>query len=271
MSTDITTVKPATNTRRHALRKWVLRLALALLIVGPLIFMVAALGYKFGIWGLGFSFGTLTRKIGPLVLMASIVAGVAGLVLAFAVKPRKGVIISLLAIAVPLAGLGHAKNVSKKARALPFIHDITTDTQNPPTFTKAILDERAKTPNVNTVDYIGKLAPRGDKLVSVLQVKGYPNIRPQVYQDTPDIVYGKALAAAKTLGWKIVTQDPDAGIIEATDTTFWYGFKDDVAIRIAGSEGGGTVLDIRSISRVGGSDIGANAARIRKFIAIMQK
>ena len=71
------------------------------------------------------------------------------------------------------------------------------------------------------------------------------------------------------MGWALKSEDVEGGIIEATDTTFWYGFKDDVVIRIRPSEGGGSVLDVRSISRVGGSDIGANAARIRKFLAIM--
>ncbi len=270
MSTDLT-VSKSSVTKRHKLRKWVLRLALALLIAGPVLFMVAALGYKMGLWGLGFSFGTLTRKIGPLVLMSSILVGVAGLVLAFLIKPRKGVIVSLLAIIVPVAGLMHAKSVSKTAQSLPFIHDITTDTQNPPMFTDAILAERAKTPNVNPVDYIGKKDPRGQKLVSVLQVKGYPNIRPLVLEDAPDVIFGEAKNVAKSLGWKIVSENVETGIIEATDTTFWYGFKDDVIIRIQPSEGGATVLDIRSVSRVGASDIGANAARIRKFTKAIQK
>ena len=77
--------------------------------------------------------------------------------------------------------------------------------------------------------------------------------------------------AASQLGWKIKSENLEAGIIEATETTFWYGFKDDVVIRIQPSEGGGSVVDVRSISRVGGSDIGANADRIRKFLGLMRK
>jgi uncharacterized protein (DUF1499 family) len=78
------------------------------------------------------------------------------------------------------------------------------------------------------------------------------------------------LTIAKQSGWKIHTEDAASGIIEATATTFWYGFKDDVIIRIRPAEGGGSVVDLRSISRIGGSDIGANAERIRKFMKSLQ-
>lgn len=270
MTNALSTTTPPTPTKRLVLQKWVLRFCLALLIVGPLIFMVAALGYKMGLWGLRFSFGTLTREVGPAVLVATIVFGIIGLILAFLVKPRKGIIISALAVIIPLSGIYHAKSVGKTAKSLPFIHDITTDTQDPPMFTDAILTERAKTPKVNPVNYIGKKDPRGERLVSVLQVKGYPDIRPLILEDDADTVFQNAAAAARGLGWEIVTLDAEAGIIEATDTTFWYGFKDDVIIRVRPSEGGATVLDIRSVSRVGASDIGANAARIHKFVKAVQ-
>ncbi|MCF6274760.1 MAG: DUF1499 domain-containing protein, partial [Robiginitomaculum sp.] len=86
-----------------------------------------------------------------------------------------------------------------------------------------------------------------------------------VFSDSTDALYKRTLAAVNAMGWKLVSSSEDTGIIEATDSSFWFGFKDDVVIRIRPSEGGGSILDIRSISCVGGSDIGANAARIRKF------
>ena len=132
------------------------------------------------------------------------------------------------------------------------------------------------------MDYVGKKAPTSEKdsdgkpvmkLVSVLQsqTKAYDDIRPLILESDPDVVFGEAKAAAKQMGWAIKSEDVQAGILEATDTTFWYGFKDDIVIRIRPSEGGGSVLDVRSISRIGGSDIGANAARIRKFLKLMRK
>ena len=80
----------------------------------------------------------------------------------------------------------------------------------------------------------------------------------------PDAAFERALSAVHALGWELVADDTGAGRIEATDTTFWYGFKDDVVVRIR-PDGGGSRIDVRSKSRVGRSDVGANAARIRAY------
>ena len=268
--------------KRRKMRRGVLRLTLALAIIAPLTFIIAALGAKLGLWDWRFGLGTLTRNVGPKLLIASALFGLISLGLAFFMKPRKGFAIAALAILVPVIGFVRLGGVQKKVASLPFIHDITTDTQNVPTFTTAILSERARVEGVNTVDYVGKKAPTKAKdadgkpvmkLVSVLQTqtKAYADIRSLILEDDPDVVFGEAKAAVKQMGWALKSENVKGGIIEATETTFWYGFKDDVVIRIRPSEGGGSVLDIRSVSRVGGSDIGANAARIRKFLTIMGK
>jgi len=75
----------------------------------------------------------------------------------------------------------------------------------------------------------------------------------------------RALAAARASGWAIVAADSAAGRIEATATTAWFGFKDDVVVRVA-PEGTGSRVDVRSVSRVGKSDVGANARRIREYL-----
>ena len=283
MSTEIITTEHSAKTaKRQTLRRWVLRLTLALAIIAPLTFMAAGLGAKIGLWNWQFGLGTLTRNVGPKLLMASAFFGLISLALAFFIRPRKGFVIALLALIIPAIGFVRLGAVQKKVASLPFIHDITTDTQNVPTFTNAILSERAKVTGVNTVDYVGKKARTAErdadgkpvmKLVSVLQTqtKAYADIRSLILEDEPDVVFGEAKAAAKRLGWALKSENVEAGIIEATDTTFWYGFEDDVVIRIRPSEGGGSVLDVRSVSRIGGSDIGANAARIRKFLAIITK
>jgi len=171
---------------------------------------------------------------------------------------------------VPATAIIYGKTVEAKVQKLPFIHDVTTDTQNVPNFTQAVLDIRALTNGVNSVTYKGKKDSRDKELYSVLQSRAFPDIRPLILSGTPEQVFGQALTLVKQSGWKIHTQDADKGIIEATATTFWYGFKDDVIIRIRSAEGGGSVVDMRSISRIGGSDIGANSARIRKFMKALQ-
>jgi len=268
--------------KRQKIRRWVQRITLALTILTPLYFIVAAFGTKFGLFSMRFGFGKLTYGWSKHVLMALAVAGLISLLLAILIKPRKGFGISAAAIGLAVIAMGYGASISKKAGSLPFIHDITTDTQDVPTFTNAILSERAKVEGVNTVDYVGKKARTSEKdadgkpvmkLVSALQTQteAYADIRSLILEDDTAVVFGQAKAAVKQMGWALKSENVEAGIIEATDTTFWYGFKDDVVIRIRPSEGGGSVVDVRSISRVGGSDIGANAARIRKFLGLMGK
>lgn len=142
----------------------------------------------------------------------------------------------------------------RQARSVPPIHDITTDTTRPPEFV-AILPLRADAPN--SAEYEGEE-------VSTAQLAAYPDIRTQHLPVPPQVAFARALDAAKAMGWEIVAADADAGRIEATDTTFWFGFKDDVVIRIAADDSGSKV-DVRSVSRVGASDVGTNAERIRAY------
>ena len=250
---------------------WLRRAAWSLAIIVPLFYVVAALGTRWGLWSIKTGFGTLSRDIGPKLMILTLCVGVICLVFALLSRhKRKGVFASALAILVPMAGTVYGGKVKSTAAKLPFIHDITTDTQDVPTFSKAVLDLRAKTKGVNTVDYAGKVDLRDNELYSVLQTRAYPDIRPLVLSGSVEQIFGQALATAGQMGWTIHTEDSANGIIEATDTTFWYGFKDDIIIRIHASESGGTVLDIRSISRIGQSDLGANAKRIRNFVAAMK-
>ena len=273
MSIEIIKTEHSTKgEKRRKIRRWYHKLVLAFAILIPLFFLVSTLGVKFGLWdwkvGLGLNF-----KFAPILLPALALSGLIGLVLAAIIQPRKGFFVSGLALLIGAAGLIHGAGVKKTAESLPFIHDITTDTQDVPTFTKAILSERAKVEGVNTVDYVGKKDKPDGKLISVLQsqTEAYADIRPLILEDETSVVFGQAKSAVKQMGWALKSENVESGIIEATETTFWYGFKDDVVIRIQPSEGGGSGVDVRSISRVGGSDIGANADRIRKFLAIMRK
>jgi len=245
------------------IKTYTLKAAIGLAVFTPLFFMIAALGTKMGLWGWKFGFGKLTVGYGPKLMILTFVVALIALVLAFVIKPRKDWLVALLCLAVPVVGMGFGKSIKAKAGSLPFIHDITTDTQDPPTFTEAIIDRRAKCSN--SLDYIGATIGKSDKLVSAAQVKAYPDVRTLVFSDGVDALYKRALSTVSTMGWKLASSSEDTGIIEATDSSFWFGFKDDVVIRIRPSEGGGSIMDIRSVSCVGGSDIGKNTDRIRQF------
>jgi uncharacterized protein (DUF1499 family) len=157
--------------------------------------------------------------------------------------------IALVAVAPPLFMLSRAKSV-------PPIHDITTDVNDPPVFV-VLMPVRTKAANG---------AAYGGPEVAAQQQKAYPDIVPKTISAPPREAMQRALDAARSLGWEVVGSDSTAGRIEATDTTRWFGFKDDVVIRIR-PEGTGSRIDVRSVSRVGRSDVGANAARIRDYLA----
>ena len=165
--------------------------------------------------------------------------------IAFAVS---GIVIGLAVAGIPWSWLHTAQRV-------PHIHDITTDTENPPRLVSVLpLRKNAQ----NSAEY-------GGPGIAAQQHTAYPDIIPLTLPMPPAQAFERAIAAARHRGWMIVDANPAEGRIEATATTFWFGFKDDVVIRIVPVLGGSR-LDMRSVSRVGVSDVGTNAARIRSYL-----
>src|SRR6185295_18118264 len=127
---------------------------------------------------------------------------------------------------------------------------------DPPVF-NALMPMRKQSPNG---------AEYGGMPIAKQQQAGYPDIKSLVVKGDPAATMQKAIDAARALDWEIVASDTPAGRIEATATTLWFGFKDDIVVRVRPEAGGGSRVDVRSVSRVGESDVGANAKRIREFI-----
>jgi hypothetical protein len=163
--------------------------------------------------------------------------------------PAAAIVLGLIAAAPPLLML-------QKAKSVPPIHDITTDPFNPPQFV-ALRGIRMAEPN--GVDYAGVG-------IAAQQQKGYPDIKSAVVKDEPLKAVQRAIDAARACGWDIVSSDGPTGRIEATDTTTWFGFTDDIVVRVRPEPSGGSRIDVRSASRVGRSDIGRNAERVREFL-----
>lgn len=231
------------------------KIALTFAVVAALLLLVAGPGTRLGLWD--FRFGFLLMR---WALFVGLAAAVVSVILLLIPKTRAGNG-TLLVVAV-LVGLGTAwlpYNGYRTARSLPFIHDITTDTVNPPPFV-AILPLRADASN--PPEYAGAETAK-------LQQEGYPDLQSLTLSGAPAQVLQKALKTVEDMGMEVVAVEPDEGRIEATATTFWFGFKDDVVIRVEPA-GTGSKLDIRSKSRVGRSDVGANAARIRRFMDMLQ-
>lgn len=231
--------------------------ALSLAAFAALLALSASLGYRWEIWTLPSAFTVLRWSA-----YTGLAAGVAALVVAALAMRRRsgrGVFLALMALIVGV-GVAAVPYVHLRiARSVPPIHDIATDTQEPPRFV-AIVALRADAPNPS--DYPGDS-------VAAQQLEAYPDIRPVRLDVAPNEAFDRALAAARSLGWEIVAAEPGEGRIEATDETLFFGFKDDVVVRLR-AEDGGSRVDVRSVSRVGRSDVGANARRIRAFFKALE-
>lgn len=207
--------------------------------------------------GPSIKFGILPWQAGLMMfVVAALLAGIGGLISLIALLRKRGGMLAVLAAAAGLAAIIIPVAIIAGGRAAPPIHDITTDTANPPAFVAVTPDLRGA--NTNPVTYDPAIAP--------VQAKAYPALAPLLLPDAPAAAFEKALAAAKAMGWEIVASDAATGRIEATDTVPWWGFKDDVVVRLT-AEGTGTRIDVRSKSRVGKGDLGVNAKRISDYLA----
>jgi uncharacterized protein (DUF1499 family) len=168
---------------------------------------------------------------------------------------------STIAAAVGVAALLLPAYGIISARGVPPIHDITTDLDDPPRF-RAVLAARGSRSNPI-------YDPMDAKVVRQHRA-GYPDLQPIILPLAPDAAFARIVKTAEGSGWTIVAADPDQRMLEATATTSFFGFRDDVAVRVRPADAGSRI-DVRSTSRVGRSDAGANAARIRKFFEALQQ
>lgn len=248
-----TSSTPSAQSSQSSLLHSIAMIGFILALLCALTLVASGFGYRWGWWGLRVAFKILRWSAygGVAAGVAALVGLIAGWLGAapggtgFAVA---GLLISLVVVGMPWTQL-------RRARRAPPIHDITTDTEHPPAFV-AVLPLRATAPN--SADY-------GGPDIAVKQRAAYPDVQPAILPLAPAQAFQRALATAQEMGWTLVAADSAAGRIEATATTFWYGFKDDVVIRLTPGDGG-TRVDVRSESRVGGSDIGTNARRIREYL-----
>jgi uncharacterized protein (DUF1499 family) len=213
---------------------WLARISLALGALGVVLLLLAGPGVRFGAWH--FSTGFLLLRVAVFVGGAAVVLALLG----FIVKSARGAHWPVLALGLVL-GLGAAAiplEFQRRARAVPPINDIST---------------------------AGDTAPA----VAEQQRRAYPDIVPLTLKASPEQAFARALQAARGLGWEIVSADLAAGRIEAVATTFWFGFKDDVAVQVT-RQADASRVDVRSRSRVGRGDAGTNAHRVREYLKRLQ-
>lgn len=250
---------------------WLISLALLILIAGLAIgglALAAAAGVWLGLWnfGRGFQLLGIANGYGDLIAMVGAVVTVVVFVLAARLGVRNGPKLAGLAlIGTVVAALAYfVPETYRPPEGTPGIHDISTDTADPPEYV-AILPLRADAPN--TVEYGGSPNMTPARLAELTR-EAYPDLRTAELDVPTDAAFERALGVAQSLGWEIVDQNAAQGRIEAVDTTFWFRFKDDIVIRIRPSTTG-SIVDARSLSRVGVGDAGTNARRLQAFLAAL--
>ncbi|MGB5950019.1 MAG: DUF1499 domain-containing protein [Parvibaculum sp.] len=238
---------------RSRLAAWGLRLAVLALVV----LVLAAIANRFGF--IGYTLPIRGLALAALIGAVAVLVSLAGLVVTLG-GSRAGAGAALLGILIGAVAALPVAMAASQGRSVPRIHDITTDLANPPQF-DAVVILREDAPNS-----LDRSSPPD---LAELQRKAYPDLETFIVREQPGKVYEAALETAKEMGWRIDAASPEKGLIEATATTRLMGFRDDVAIRVSERDGAAAV-DLRSVSRVGISDLGANAARIRAYLAALK-
>ena len=227
--------------------------AVALALIAAMSLVAAGFGTRLGFWHFRTGFAIL--KYGAYGGLLSTMLALVAAIVAFKGKFIPGFVLSLIALAIGITVFALPFSWQLTAKKMPHIHDITTDIVNPPRFV-AILPLRANA--TNPAEY-------GGPDVAAKQRAAYPDVKTLVLNVPSTQSFALALDAAHKMGWRIIAAIPAAGRIEATDTTFWFGFTDDIVVRITPA-GNRSLVDVRSVSRVGISDVGTNARRIRSFL-----
>lgn len=268
--------------------------ALGFSVFGVVFFMAAALGAKFGLWSWMFGLGKMTFNWGPKLVIAGLAFSVIAMVLSLVKAPRKQpLMLALAALLVSGLTMGRILGVQGNSERLPPLHDIQTDWDAPIQPSEALLaarkDDGAMNPIVDAPvlpkGVEGRWPGMGGKLVSEVQeeaefvpgeqksakVAPYPKLAPLHVSGLAETdVFNSVVATVVDQGWDVVTEASDQGQIEATAVTGWFGFKDDVMVRVTSDDEGQSVINVRSTSRVGLSDLGANSKRVRNLLDEME-
>jgi hypothetical protein len=240
-------------------------LAALLSIGGVVAALVAALGSGMDAWHF---------RVGFAVLRYAFYAAVAGGLLALVliiiglVRRRGPGKLNIAALLAALLFSAYLLPLVAAARSVPAIHDATTNLDDLPAFRSLPVrpDNLEKVPDEGRPE-LARLDP--ESRWKALHRQAYGDLRTLRVPTSVSQTVDRAASLARDRGWTIATVDRNAGIVEATATSFFFRFKDDVVVRVRPDpqRPSGSLVDMRSISRVGGSDVGMNAKRIRAFLA----
>lgn len=227
------------------------------LMVGGVIALVClplgALGTKLGLWQ--FTGGFILLAVGAVLAAAVFFLGLIAVVFTSIRRMAAERASAAIGFVLSVVVLGVLGSQYMAGASVPAIHNITTDLANPPQFATLVAVREAE--GANPLELSEEVAAQ--------HRSAYPQLKPLISPSSATDMFGQALSVVEGMGMAVADANPTAGRIEATDETFWFGFKDDVVIRIR-AQGSGSVVDVRSVSRVGQSDLGKNAQRISEIL-----
>lgn len=227
-------------------------IGLAVALAAGLAQALAGPGRQLGLWEYGFGFRIL--EWAAYVGIAAAAVALLGLIFAWAVGRSRLVLVGLIGVIGGGLIAYWPWQLQQNFRAPPPLYDITTDTSNPPRFVAGVeMRKGARLP----LDYPANFATQ--------QQQAYPDIKPAILKLEPPQAFERALRTARDMGWNVHAVVPEEGRIEAVARTLWFGFEDDVVIRVEAGEGGSRV-DVRSTGRIGRRDGGTNARRVQEYL-----
>jgi uncharacterized protein (DUF1499 family) len=231
---------------------------LALAIFAVLVLAAGPIGWRAGLWHYRIGLLTLMPAAGCLGV-AALALSVAALLAGLRARSRRDLTGALLGMLIGAGVAYFPWHWSNQRGAFPRVNDVTTDLADPPSLAFSEASRKAEEGNPTAYD--------AHQFAGVQQ-RAYPDIVPARLAVPPAAAFDKALALVKARAWVIVETDRGAGVIDANDRSFWFGFTDDVAIRVT-TDGEGSRVDIRSSARQGRGDYGVNARRVRAFLAAL--
>jgi fatty-acyl-CoA synthase len=255
-------------------RRYLLQAALLISILAPLVVGAGMFGIRQGMFGYEFGQDFLALKLATILAVVGGLLAVLSFLLALAIPPRRGKTLALFALVVAAVTYGGVAKWKIDTAAAPPIHDVATDWTDPLLFGATITSNRGLESNPAPASpVVGELSNAPallGKPISEINASTCPAAVPVVLTTTVEAAYAKARTAMLAEGLALVTENPRAGRLEATGTTRWYGYKDDVIARIK-PEGAGARIDLRASRRTGVSDYGDNCARITRLRARLAK
>lgn len=247
-----------TKAKPRGTARWTALAGLAIAFIAGVVLIIAGPGYRMGWWPLDTGFALLS--VGLMTGLAAISISVIALMLSWYSASTRGRLYALAGVIVALVVIYVPYHWRTLALESPAIHDIATDPDHPLAF-KTLAAARG--PDQNSIAY-------GGAKVADMQRQNFPAVAPLISEQPPKAVFSAVMALVANAGWDVASIDANSMTIEATAQTFWFGFKDDIIIKVT-PQGAGSRVDMRSQSRIGRGDAGTNARRVEQFLTALKK